>query len=285
VPFYIVFARIAQKSEGEFLMSENIVSSVNAEPVASVEPHNEQVLNNEPVNAGEKGVAQPSEKPVQTPEENAKFAEMRRAREAAETKAATLEKNYQIAQKYGREYGVFSEEDIAANYSHLGITTMEQFEQAVERQNMINRGIDPDLLANEIENHPEVIRAREKEQQVKNFGEFEAWYTENIGKMPDLEKLPQPVLDAFFKGESMKTAFMDWDYQNYRQRIKVQEERAKAATANQANAASSTGSVKGTGLPDSGYISKEVFEANKGNQQWMMKNYDNLKKSMNKWGK
>lgn len=57
------------------------------------------------------------------------------------------------------------------------------------------------------------------------------------------------------------------------------------AQANQANAQASTGSVKGNGLPDSGFISREVYEANKGNQSWMMKNYETLTKSMKKWGK
>ena len=53
----------------------------------------------------------------------------------------------------------------------------------------------------------------------------------------------------------------------------------------QANAATSTGSAKGTGKPVAGYIPKEVFEANKGNQDWLSKNYDTLIKSMKKWGK
>jgi hypothetical protein len=251
-------------------------STVNAEPVVNVEPHIEQVTNNEPVNAGEKEVAQPTEKPVQTPEENAKFAEMRRAREAAEARAAKVEKDYSIAQKYGRDYGVFSEEDIAANYSHLGITTMEQFEQAVERQKMIDRGIDPDILASEIENHPKVKQAMEKEKQAKNFGEFEAWYTENVGKMPDLDKLPQPVIDAFFKGESMKTAFMEWDYKNFR-------EKQQATETNKKNAASTTGSLTGNGANGADVISYETFEANKHDQNWVNKNYKKIMESRPHW--
>ena len=53
--------------------------------------------------------------------------------------------------------------------------------------------------------------------------------------------------------------------------------------ANQINAGSSTGSAKGQGTPDVGFISKEVFLQNKNNQNWMMKNYDILRKSMSRW--
>ncbi|NLO46753.1 MAG: hypothetical protein GX111_00310 [Clostridiales bacterium] len=65
----------------------------------------------------------------------------------------------------------------------------------------------------------------------------------------------------------------------YNQTMKQQQK----DQANQINAGSSTGSAKGQGTPDVGFISKEVFLQNKNNQNWMMKNYDILRKSMSRW--
>lgn len=53
--------------------------------------------------------------------------------------------------------------------------------------------------------------------------------------------------------------------------------------ANEKNADSSTGSVKNNGKLPQGFISKEDFEANKRNQQWMNTNYDSLVSSMKHW--
>lgn len=196
-------------------------------------------------------VAEP--KPVQTAEENAHFAEQRRAREAAEHKAATLEKDYSIAKTYGRDYGVYSEEDIAANYSHLGITTLAEFEQAVERQKMVDEGIDPDILNQKLETHPEVIEARKTKERTQNYAEFEKFYTETVGAMPQIKDLPPEVIKAFQNGESMKKVFIEWDYKNLRNKGKAEEVNLK-------NAESSTGSVTGNGTPKNVTLTPEMLD-------------------------
>jgi hypothetical protein len=225
----------------------------------------------------EQPVSEPAEqKPVQTPEENAKFAEMRRAREAAEAEARQVKKDYEIARKYGRDYGVFSEQDIAENYAHLGITDLAQFEAAVERQKMIDDGYDPDIITEKVEHLPEVVKAREQEFKTRNYSEFAEFYRENIGQLPDFSELPKPVLDAFAKNESMKVAFMEWDY-------KQMTEKRKAEETNKKNADSSPGSVTGNGSIQDDFISFDTFEANKHDQKWVNKNYNKIMESRAKW--
>jgi long-subunit acyl-CoA synthetase (AMP-forming) len=49
------------------------------------------------------------------------------------------------------------------------------------------------------------------------------------------------------------------------------------------NAQASTGSAKSSGPITGDFIPREVYEQNKGNQGWMMKNYESIKKSMSRW--
>jgi hypothetical protein len=111
--------------------------------------------------------------------------------------------------------------------------------------------------------------------EFKDYGSEEKWKTIPPEVFAEADKW---LKTGGREGRRLADAFARY---NYTKLISQQQ----AATANQTNAASSTGSVKGNGLPDSGYISKEVFEANKHDQNWMNKNYENIKKSMNKWGK
>jgi hypothetical protein len=64
--------------------------------------------------------------------------------------------------------------------------------------------------------------------------------------------LPQPVIEAFHKGESMRAAFMEHDYKQIRTK-------QKAAEVNQANASSSTGSVTGNGSVKDVTLTEEMI--------------------------
>lgn len=239
-------------------MDDNL-SPVNAGPEVNVEPQIDQSGTTESA----KGEAAPSAavKPVQTPEENAHFAEQRRAREAAEAKAAKLEKDYSIAKTYGADYGIFSEEDISAKYGHMGIKTVEQFKAQLEKQEkeeaLRAKGIDPNALEHELNEHPDVKEARELKQRNKVYAEFEEWHKENKDSLPDVDKLPQPVIDAFFKGESMIIAFMRHEYAAQKEARQKEVEAAKTQAANEKNAADSTGSVKPS-APAGGALTDEM---------------------------
>ena len=121
----------------------------------------------QPVNAGNQGS---TTQPVQTPQENAAFADMRRRLEAAENKANKVEKDHAIAKKYGTDYGVYSEEDIAEKYgAQYGITTLSQLEAAIEseaqRAQSQQAGIDPDvidkLLEKKLSNNPVIKQTQD----------------------------------------------------------------------------------------------------------------------------
>lgn len=121
--------------------------------------------NNTPADGGSEPInSQSNEKPVQDKETNSAFAEMRRARETAEKQASQAQKDLGIARKYGSEYGIYSESDIANTYgaSH-GITTFEQFEQALKSQQEAERmNVDPELYRKLTQTEQQAQQALEK---------------------------------------------------------------------------------------------------------------------------
>jgi hypothetical protein len=241
---------------------EESISTVNAEPVSTVETQETvQVETNvDSVNAdnGEVESTQQIEKPVQSKEENAHFAEQRRAREAAESKAVALERDYFIAKTYGKDYEIYSEGDIAEKYGHLGITTLDQFKEAVRFEEMKEKGIDPDEIKKYVNEDPDVKAAREwKEQQKKNavYEEFFQYFKEENGRDFDTTKdtIPQEVWDSVNKGKSLVDAYAIHESKQLKAKLKALE-------TNTLNAESSTGSVTGNGTTKETQLTPEMIE-------------------------
>lgn len=85
--------------------------------------------------------SQSNAKPVQDKQTNDAFAEMRRGREAAETKAAQVQRDFEYFQKYSG-LGITSEAELAQKYGHEGINTWEDVDRYYEAQ---EKNIDPEL--------------------------------------------------------------------------------------------------------------------------------------------
>jgi len=164
----------------------------------------ETTSGDEPGSVTEPTATDPASQKVQTPEQNRAFAEMRRRAEASERRAAEVEAQRQsdvaVARKYGKDYGVYSDADIAAKYgqSH-GITTVEQFEAALQDEQYRQQGLDPDAV-NQIVSQSPVFRSIQQQQQQilsqygktlieKDFEELTREHSE-IKSMNDLYNLP-----------------------------------------------------------------------------------------------
>ena len=137
-------------------MFEEQLNSVDAEheDVVDSQDETEEEIKEEPK---EKGAKEPEPaEPVQAPDENAKFAAARRESEAKlkEVEAkANLDKT--IAKKYGKDYEVFSAEDIKEKYN----MTMDEFENAILQQKYKEAGLDPTLINEAISSHPLIKQA------------------------------------------------------------------------------------------------------------------------------
>jgi hypothetical protein len=99
-----------------------------------------------------------TQKPVQDAQTNAYFAEQRRAREAAETRAAQLERDY----AYAREYG------------HMGIYSEADYQKALVEQEAQQKGVDPQFYQefNQMKNQLDSIQKEktllEQETNLRN---------------------------------------------------------------------------------------------------------------------
>jgi len=130
------------------------LNSVNAEQENAVDSQDE--INEQEESEKKQESAEPVK--AQEKDENAKYAAARRE---AETKAKQIEekakKDNTIARQYGKDYEIFSEEDIKTKYN----MNLEEFENALLQESYKQAGIDPELINKAISNHPLIKQAEQ----------------------------------------------------------------------------------------------------------------------------
>lgn len=247
---------------------ENVVDSQETEQTAEVNSEGSEVA-----------TEQPAEKPVQSAEDNARFAEIRRRTES-EARDKT------IAELYGDQ----------------GITTYAQYQEALrqqqeaeQRQQYIDQyGIDPnaiqDIVKSELENHPVVQSAREQARtlQLNNAAlelskvAKELGINADIKSWADVESLPKYELikNGIVNNNldivtAAKMAYFD-DVVSSRAQKAQNETIAKL----QANGQASPGSLADTGQTTQLYTREQVDAMS---VDEINKNYNLVMKSMKTW--
>jgi len=184
-------------------MDEILESSVNAEPVANVELQENEVTTNEPVNAVEGEVTTPIvEKPVQSAETNALYADVRR-------KAQAEAQDKLISEMYGESHGIHTK----AEYDRA----VKEQQEETQRQEYREKGIDPDMVNKLINDHPSVKQANEmlakQQQEAKINSEVQALFQE----FPEARdsKIPDSVfLESIDKGIPLTYAYAKYATKN-----------------------------------------------------------------------
>jgi hypothetical protein len=159
-----------------------------------------------------------------------------------------------------------------------GIKTYAEYQEALRQQEMKDKGVDPETVKKYVEEHPDVKAAREYRQNQEKEAKQKAEFVEFFGEFPDVDaaKIPPEVWAENAKGKPLADAYA-------RYLLKSQRDEEAKAKANKANADSSMGSVSTNGNTDPGHISFEDFEKNRGNQEWVNKNYKKIMDSRAKW--
>lgn len=229
---------------------DNIESNVNALPEVNVEPQAQEV-NSESVH--EEVAPSQNEKPIQSAEENAKYAQVRRE---AEQKAYQKAQDELIASMYGESHGIYTKADY-----DKAIAEAKAAEERAKIQEKI--GVDPDELKPIFQNWKETdpdfqelkaIRAEKNistalsdlnnelkdagvDLQLKDLSETE------VLKLPNVDKIINLIQT---KGHSLADAFFIANKKDIitRQAEKAQQEAIAKITA---NGASSPGSLAGGG--------------------------------------
>lgn len=252
---------------------DEILSTVNAEPAANVEPQNNEAVNNEPTQANIAEPAEPQQgnepqqKQAQSPEENAIYAKIRRE---AEQKAYAKAQDELIARMYGETHGIHT----VAEYE-AAIAKQQEEERLNE---LLNEGISEKFATELIENRKfrEQFEAEQKAKQQQE--QQQAEYQDFIKRYPNVkpEEIPAEVWKVNASGVPLRYAYAD-----YAQEL---AEKAEAkAKANAENAKGSMGSISGAGSTEPEFISRDTFEAKKGDRSWVIRNLSKINSSRAKW--
>ena len=238
-------------------MENENINSVNAEQTGTVDQPQTtepEQSTEQPVNAGNGEATTPAAdtKPAQTPEENAKYAAIRR-----EYQAKMQTETQKAAQK--------AKDDFIASqrYEWNGkpITTEAEYQQALQEKELQDKGIDPSLINDVINNNPMVKQAHEmltkqQQQDAKN-----AEYMDFLTAYPDVkpEEVTPETWELNNKGIPLKYAYAAaQETKNLKDKLSQYEKGQATQTVNGKNAATSTGSVTGSGVNQTYYTREQV---------------------------
>lgn len=264
-------------------MSELNVSVVDAAPAGNVEPQAAAETN--PVESVRTEVApvaqeQPTmDKPKQTPEENARYAEVRR--KAAE-EAKTKERDAVVAEMYGESLGLHTWADYQkaidsekTRAAAAKLAEEQQIPETVAQELLENRKFKEAAAKQQQEAEQKAAENAKKDAEYNAF--FDLFRQENNREFDaGKDQLPDEVWSAFNQGTPLKYAYLEYRHAQLKAGIKTIEQNTKAAEA-------ATGSVKGQGSPESDFVSQDTFEANRNNQKWVMNNLEKITRSRQKW--
>lgn len=247
-------------------------STVNAEPVVNVEPQEtveSEIVTSETTESNTEVTA----KPQQSKEDNAKYAAIRRE---AEKKA----RDQMISEMYGESHGI-----------HTYTDYQKALEKDKQRKLIEEKGYDYDSLEEIINQDPRIKQATEflskQEQETKKqqeMFEFLDYYQEAFGESFKGDELPKEVVKMSEQGIPLTIAFKAVaETEHLKNKLKEYEMKLNADKTNLKNEETSTGGITPGKSVDADFITKEVFDANKSDQRWVIKNLERLTKSRTKW--
>lgn len=263
-------------------MSEEVMNATSGEEMQQDSP--ETAVETVDATAGEQATAE--ETPQETPQEK-----QERLFRQADVDRIIQERLARERQKYETEL---------KNHPHLsyleqkaqrfGITVEQLIEndQKWEQQQKLNELVQNNipkeyaeklLKVDELEQwKAQTEQQRQEEQRKQQEQQYrQQMYAEFLQMYPDVkpEQIPKEVWQLVNQGHRLASAYAIHENKLLKQQYQTQQ-------ANFKNAESSTGSVKTQGKTG-GYISREQFDANKGNMNWVMKNLDLIEESRKHW--
>jgi len=248
-------------------MSNEQKEVVNATPEQVVDAPKE-VESKETVNAGKGEIVTPTgkeaPKKVQTKEEDANYAKIRKDAEAKATN--------DLIKKIAKEQG------------WNGIEDLKQYNEAVKEQNARKKSEETGI---DIEVVKEQERIKEENAKLKKQVERQEQYQKFFKEFPDVDAktIPKEVWDDFARSNDLVKSYRKFDYKRLQEQLKAILKEKKAEKLNKENAQASTGSVKGKGnsAEVGDFIDEETFEKNRSDKNWIKKNFKKIVTSRGKW--
>lgn len=264
------------------MFEENVVNDTH-EP--NVEVQETEVVE-ESTDSVPSEVAPEAEKPVQTPEENAKFKEIRLQTEQKIREAEQKAQDKLIAEMYGESHGIYTK----ADYDKA---VKEQKEREM-LERMRTEEVDPTEIKNALYKEWE-----SSDPRIKEYEQIKAeTYTQNqlkelneelkeldlgieIKTLDDLVKLDnsEKIIDYVSKGKTLSEAYF---LANKKTLIQKEAEKVRNDTINKIkqNGEASPGSLADTGQTAATFTKEQVDNMS---MEEVKKNYDLILKSMKSW--
>ena len=242
---------------------EGVVDLQETEEIETTEPETSEV------------VTAPVEKQPQSKEENAKFAELRRKYEAEAEAKVQAKADALVAEIYG-DQGIFTEADLKAareaqQAEERGLTP-EEYEALqigmTQKQKAQRKQEDIDAI---------VKLAVEQGFNVKDIPAevFAQWQDGEGGRLVDIYN--QYNMTTKEKTYQEQLAERDKKIAEYEKALGIQK-------INEENAQAAAGGVGGNGQNETvGFISQDLFEKNRADQKWVIKNLSKITESRKKW--
>lgn len=198
-------------------------------------------------------------------------AELRRQFEVELKNNPYLSYLEQIAQESGMSIDQLIEND-------------RKFREQQKINELIQENIPPDI-AKEVYESRKFREQYQKEKAEREKQEKERqMMAEFLDAYPDVkpEDIPVEVWVEVKKGCNLLDAYVRYENKRLKEEMAKFQQQHQVQQANEKNAASSTGSAKSSGATG-GYISREQFEANKHDINWVRKNLSILEESRKHW--
>jgi hypothetical protein len=221
------------------------------------------------------------------------------AKRAAEIEDALKARDAEVARRFG-DKGITSWEQLVSGWD---MAQKQQQQQIVDQTYMQSikkiadsYGADPDLLSQIVNEavrfHPLAAKANQLEQQFgeiqtekqmkekmdRDIADFRSVYPE-----VDAKTIPDVVWEKVNSGMALVDAYRVHENTAIKEELAELKKALQVQKTNEANSATSPGSVKGDGGTADDFITFDTFEKNKTNQSWVTKNYKRIMESRQKW--
>lgn len=220
-------------------------------------------------------------------------------KKASEIEQALQARDAEVARRFG-DKGITSWEQLVSGWD---MAQKQQQQQIVDQTYMQtikkiadSYGADPDLLSQIVNEavrfHPLAAKANQLEQQFgeiqtekqmkekmdRDIADFRSVYPE-----VDAKTIPDVVWEKVNSGMALVDAYRVHENTAIKEELAELKKALQVQKTNEANAATSPGSVKGDGGTADDFITFDTFEKNKTNQSWVTKNYKRIMESRQKW--
>lgn len=141
------------------------------------------------------------------------------------------------------------------------------------------------LERNEQDRQHQEHQRQQEARKNQEYNEFFTYFESENGRSFDGTKdaIPDEVWQGVAKGKTLLDSYQSYEARMLKDKVKELESKLQTQQTNVSNNATSTGSVTGNGAITADFISQELFNNNKHDREWVVKNFERINQSRKSW--